>query len=47
MLRWTMVMLCAAVAAAPAQAQESRLDSIQKSGVLRVCTPGEIGRAHV
>jgi cyclohexadienyl dehydratase len=41
MLRWTMVMLCAAVAAAPAQAQESRLDSIQKSGVLRVCTPGD------
>jgi cyclohexadienyl dehydratase len=36
-----MVMLCAAVAAAPAQAQESRLDSIQKSGVLRVCTPGD------
>jgi cyclohexadienyl dehydratase len=41
MLRWMMVMLCAAVAAAPAQAQESRLDSIQKSGVLRVCTPGD------
>jgi cyclohexadienyl dehydratase len=36
-----MVMVCAAVAAAPAQAQESRLDSIQKSGVLRVCTPGD------
>jgi cyclohexadienyl dehydratase len=34
-------MVCAAVAAAPAQAQESRLDSIQKSGVLRVCTPGD------
>ena len=41
MLRWTLIMLCAGAAAASAQAQDSRLDAIQKSGVLRVCTPGD------
>ena len=30
-----------ALAATSAYAQESRLDAIQKSGVLRVCTPGD------
>ena len=41
MLRWTLIMLCAGAAAASAQTQDSRLDAIQKSGVLRVCTPGD------
>jgi len=41
MLRWTLIVLCAGAAAASAQAQDSRLDAIQKSGVLRVCTPGD------
>ena len=41
MLRWMLIMLCAGAAAASAQAQDSRLDAIQKSGVLRVCTPGD------
>ena len=33
--------LVLAFAAMPAIAQESRLDSVQKSGALRVCTPGD------
>lgn len=33
--------LAIALAAATAHAQESRLDTIQKSGALRVCTPGD------
>ena len=41
MLRVLIVMLGVGFAAASAQAQESRLDSIQKNGVLRVCTPGD------
>ena len=41
MLRWMLIMLCAGAAATSAQAQDSRLDAIQKSGVLRVCTPGD------
>jgi cyclohexadienyl dehydratase len=41
MLRVLIVMLGVGVASASAQAQESRLDSIQKNGVLRVCTPGD------
>jgi cyclohexadienyl dehydratase len=41
MLRVLCVMLCAGLAAGSAQAQDSRLDTIQKSGVLRVCTPGD------
>ena len=41
MLRVLIVMLGVGVATASAQAQESRLDSIQKNGVLRVCTPGD------
>ena len=35
------VPLVLAIAAMPAIAQESRLDSVQKSGALRVCTPGD------
>ena len=41
MLRVLIVMLGVGVATASAQAPESRLDSIQKNGVLRVCTPGD------
>jgi cyclohexadienyl dehydratase len=32
---------CLLAFAIPALAQESRLDAVQKSGVLRVCTPGD------
>jgi cyclohexadienyl dehydratase len=32
---------CLLAFAAPTWAQESRLDAVQKSGVLRVCTPGD------
>jgi cyclohexadienyl dehydratase len=32
---------CLLAFAAPTLAQESRLDAVQKSGVLRVCTPGD------
>ena len=35
------LMLCLACAATLAQAQESRLDAVQKSGALRICTPGD------
>ena len=35
------VPLVLAIAAMPAIAQESRLDSVQNSGALRVCTPGD------
>ena len=35
------VLLAVALAATSAHAQESRLEGIQKSGVLRVCTPGD------
>jgi len=41
MSRWMVIVLCAGAAAASAQVQDSRLDAIQKSGVLRVCTPGD------
>jgi cyclohexadienyl dehydratase len=34
-------LLAVAIAATSAQAQESRLDAVQKSGALRVCTPGD------
>ena len=35
------VLFAVALVATSADAQESRLDAIQKSGVLRVCTPGD------
>src|SRR5437660_757986 len=35
------VVLAIALSAASAYGEESRLDSIQKSGTLRVCTPGD------
>jgi cyclohexadienyl dehydratase len=38
--RWVAVMVVAACATV-AQAQDSRLDAVQKSGALRVCTPGD------
>jgi cyclohexadienyl dehydratase len=38
--RWLAVIVVA-VLATGAQAQESRLDAVQKSGALRVCTPGD------
>ncbi len=41
MLRLLAPLFLAGLAAAPALAQDSRLDAIQKSGVLRVCTPGD------
>jgi len=39
-VRWVAVIVMAAVATV-AQAQDSRLDAVQKSGALRVCTPGD------
>ena len=36
-----LVVVFAAFVASNADAQESRLDAIQKSGTLRVCTPGD------
>ena len=39
------LMLCLAGVGTLAQAQESRLDAVQKSGALRVCTPGVVVRA--
>ena len=41
MLRSIVVFVAAAFAATGVHAQESRLDAIQKSGKLRVCTPGD------
>ena len=41
MLRSIVVFVAAAFAATGVHAQESRLDAIQKSGTLRVCTPGD------
>lgn len=41
MLVRSALMFAVALAAASAHAQDSRLDAIQKSGVLRVCTPGD------
>ena len=41
MIRQFAVVSCIALASAAAHAQDSRLDAIQKSGVLRVCTPGD------
>ena len=41
MLRSIVVFVAAAFAATGVDAQESRLDAIQKSGTLRVCTPGD------
>ena len=41
MIRQFAVISCIAVASAAAHAQDSRLDAIQKNGVLRVCTPGD------
>ena len=41
MIRQIAVVCCMALAGATAHAQDSRLDAIQKSGVLRVCTPGD------
>jgi cyclohexadienyl dehydratase len=41
MLRSIVVFVAAACAATGVDAQESRLDAIQKSGTLRVCTPGD------
>jgi cyclohexadienyl dehydratase len=41
MIRQFAVVSCMALASAAAHAQDSRLDAIQKSGVLRVCTPGD------
>ena len=38
--RWS-TLLCAALLATSAAAQDSRLDAVQKSGTLRVCTPGD------
>jgi len=35
------VLLIAALVACGVHAQESRLDAVQKSGLLRVCTPGD------
>ncbi len=40
LIRVTMA-ACAAVISTVALAQDSRLDSVQKTGVLRVCTPGD------
>jgi len=39
-VRWVAVIVMAAVATV-AQAQDSRLDAVQKSGARRVCTPGD------
>ena len=41
MLRSIVVFVAAAFAGTGVHAQESRLDAIQKSGTLRVCTPGD------
>ena len=41
MIRQFAVISCIAVASVAAHAQDSRLDAIQKNGVLRVCTPGD------
>ena len=41
MKRGLVLMLCLAGVGTLAQAQESRLDAVQKSGALRVCTPGD------
>jgi cyclohexadienyl dehydratase len=41
MIRSVVVFIAAVFAASTAQAEESRLDAIQKSGTLRVCTPGD------
>ena len=41
MIRQFAVVCCMTLAGAAAHAQDSRLDAIQKSGVLRVCTPGD------
>jgi cyclohexadienyl dehydratase len=41
MLHRLAALLVVAIIAAPVQAQESRLDAVQKSGTLRVCTPGD------
>jgi cyclohexadienyl dehydratase len=41
MIRQFAAISCIAFVSATAHAQDSRLDAIQKSGVLRVCTPGD------
>jgi cyclohexadienyl dehydratase len=41
MLFRVLIVMCAAGLATCAYAQDSRLDSVQKSGALRVCTPGD------
>ena len=41
MIRLLVVLMLAMLGGGAALAQESRLDAIQKAGVLRVCTPGD------
>jgi len=41
MIRLFVVLTLAMLGASAALAQESRLDTIQKAGALRVCTPGD------